>query len=273
MDRRSKAVLSLSIVVTLALIVPVGAMAKGRPTIEATNNLSVPTIMLADGSFTNVVCGEDEMSVLDPPTGTALAGYPISPLDYYYVQGVHQWQAPCNSSTAVDLPVTAGWGDNLSGDAKLKVGSPIRVELGLFTAGSVEGYEVIKLDSSALDREAPYGTLATYDGVSAFTANPKVFTTLRVFDTAVTFSIQNLDTLAYVVQAGTDASAEINATGNVVYGYNLRVPTAGQYRITYTVPTAVVTLADAGLWTEHSVSLDITVGSGGGGGGGKPTRP
>ena len=27
---------------------------------------------------------------------------------------------------------TAEWGDNLAGDAKLKVGQPIRVELGLF---------------------------------------------------------------------------------------------------------------------------------------------
>ena len=70
-------------------------------------------------------------------------------------------------------------------------------------------------------------------------------------------------------------TAEINATGNVVYGYNLRVSTAGRYLITYTVPTALVTSADAGdvAIDGHSVSLLITVAGGGGGGGGKPTRP
>ena len=80
MDRRSKAVLSLSVVMVLALLVPAGALAKGRPTIEATNNLSVPTIMLAGGSFTNVVCGADAFSALVPPTGTPLTGYPTNPL-------------------------------------------------------------------------------------------------------------------------------------------------------------------------------------------------
>ena len=137
MDRRSIAVASLALTLVLAMALPMGALAKGKPTVEATNNLSVPTIMLASGGFTNVGCGTNAFSALVPPPGDVttvlpLNGYPVSPLDYYYVQGVHKWQAPCNSSTAVDLPVTAGWGDNLSGDAKLKVGSPIRVELGLF---------------------------------------------------------------------------------------------------------------------------------------------
>ncbi len=276
MDRRSIAVASLALTLTLAMALPMAALAKGRPTVEATNNLSVPTIMLAGGSFTNVVCGANAYSALVPPSGTPLTGYPTSPLDYYYVQGGHKWQAPCNNSTATDLSVFAGWGDNLAGDAKLKVGSPIRVELGLFydsTVSPVDGYTVIKLDPAALDRESPYGTLATYDGVSAFNATPTAFTTLRVFDTGAWLTITNVATDALVVNE--DATAEINATGNVVYGYNLRVQTAGQYLITYTVPTAFVTGADAGYVAidGHSVSLLITVAGGGGGGGGKPTRP
>ena len=270
MDRRSTAVLSLSIVLTLALLVPVGALAKGKPTIESTNNLSVPTIMLAGGGFTGVTCGADAFSALVPPTGTPLTSYPTSPLDYYYVQGVHKWQAPCNSSTAVGLPVTAGWGDNLSGDAKLKVGSPIRVELGLFTQGSVEGYTVVKLDPAALDRESAYGTLATYDGTSAFSATPTTFTTLRVFDKAVTLTITNVATSAVVFSG--PATAEINATGNVVYGYNLRVTAAGQYEITYLTSSVTISGTDAGTFTPNSVTLVINVTGGGGGGGGKPTH-
>ena len=61
------------------------------------------------------------------------------------------------------------------------------------------------------------------------------------------------------------ATAEINATGNVVYGYSLRVQTAGQYLIKYTVPTAVVTGTDAGTFSAHEVTLTITVTGGGGG--------
>ena len=167
--------------------------------------------------------------------------------------------------------VTAEWGDNLSGDAKLKVGSPIRVELGLFnsTGAAMDGYIVEKLDENALDREAPYGTLATPDGVGGFAATPTSFTKVRVFDNAVTLSIQNVATGAYVVPT-TKASAEINATGNVVYGYNLRVSAVGQYLITYTTPSVTIIGADAGEYTDNSVSLVITVIAGGGGGGGKP---
>ncbi len=146
--------------------------------------------------------------------------------------------------------------------------------LGLFydSATPVDGYTVIKLDPAALDRESPYGTLATNDGTSAFYAIPTAFSTLRVFDKAVTLTITNVATSAVVFSG--PATAEINATGNVVYGYNLRVSTAGKYLIAYTVPTALVTGADAGDITAHSVSLVITVtAGGGGGGGGKPPRP
>ena len=267
MDRRSIAVSSLALTLALSLALPLGALAKGKPTVESTNNLSVPTIMVGGGGFTGVACGIGTPSTLVPPTGTPLAGYPISPNDYYYVQGVHKWQAQCYTTTTAVADVTAEWGDNLSGDAKLKVGSPIRVELGLFnaTGAPMDGYTVIKLDPSALDRESAYGTLATYDGVSAFYAIPTSFTKVRVFDNTVTLSIKNLATGAYVLQP-TDASAEINATGNVVYGYNLRVTAAGQYEITYTTTLATITGTDAGDFTPNSVTLVITVAGGGGGG-------
>ena len=57
------------------------------------------------------------------------------------------------------------WGDNLAGgSASLKVGSPIRVELVLWTlaalAAGQQGYFVIKLEPSELDRESDYGHLA-----------------------------------------------------------------------------------------------------------------
>ena len=84
----------------------------------------------------------------------------------------------------------------------------------------MDGYTVVKLDPSALDRESAYGTLATADGSAASSRRRPPSRHVRVFDNAVTFSIQNVATGVYAVQPGTKATAEINATGNVVYGYN-----------------------------------------------------
>ena len=118
----------LTAILVLAFAAP--ALGKGKPVIESTNNLSVPTIMIGSSSFTGVTAPDGVPSALVAPTGTPLTGYPISPLDYYYVQGVHKWQGQAYSMPPRGRD--AEWGDNLSGDAKLKISSPIRVELGLF---------------------------------------------------------------------------------------------------------------------------------------------
>ena len=247
-------------------------MAGGETTL--TNNLSVPTIMVGGGAFTGVTVGNETPSALVPPTGTPLTGYPID-TGYYYVQGVHKWQAQAYSTAAV-VPVTAAWGDNLTGDAKLSVGKPIRVELGLFDASgvSMDGYKVVKLEPDKLDRESKYGTLATGDASSGYSATPTSFVPVRVYDGKVTFSIKKVGTTTYPVPMGTTATAEINAGGAVVYGYNLRVTEAGQYEITYVTPSVTITGTNkpASTFTDTTVTLIITVtaSGGGGGGGGKP---
>lgn len=233
-----------------------------------TNNLSVPTIMIG-GGFTGVVCPGD----LVYPSGTPLSGYELNPAAYYFVQGVHAWQAEC--TTATSATATAEWGDNLTGDAKLKAGQPIRVELGLFddTGLQMEGFDVVKLEPSRLDRESAYGTLATYDAgpPARWFATAQVLPA-RVFDPGVTFSVKNEATDVYIVPLGSDPTAEINATGKVVYGYNLRVSAAGRYEITFVLPSVDITGVDAGSFVSDpdgadTVTLVITVSSGGGGGG------
>lgn len=231
------------------------------------NNLSVPTIMVGSG-IVGVNCPEGAPDPLVTPSGTPLTGYPIDPAAYYYVQGVNTWQAQCY--TAASASVTAAWGSNLTGgEAKLSVGKPIRVELGLFNANtaaqSMDGYTVDKLDPNALDRESAYGTLATGNPTDGFSATSTTFTATqqRVYASGATFSICLTGTTTCPVPAETLATAEINATGNVVYGYNLRVSTPGSYTITFTMP-ASVTFAGGG----NTASIDITVTTGGGGGGG-----
>lgn len=136
------------------------AFAKGKPGGEtAAQNLSVPVILV--GPLGTLVCGESVVapSALVPPTGTPLTGYEVP--GYYWVQKVHTWQAQCFNAIAAS--VFGNWGDNLAGDARLKVGSPIRVELVLTNMGiyaspqTLQGYTVIKLEPSKLDRLSAYG--------------------------------------------------------------------------------------------------------------------
>ncbi|MCV2393956.1 hypothetical protein OEB99_06525 [Actinotalea sp. M2MS4P-6] len=252
---------------------PPSGSGRGGDDASAANSLSVPTVMV-DGGFADVSCPDAAPGALETPTGEPSTGYLIDPTAYFYVQGLNRWQAQCY--TAPTATADAAWGDNLTGAAALTVNSPIRVELGLLNsdgeAPSMTGYTVDKLSPSALDRESDYGTLATGSVEDGFSATPTTFaaTEQRVYDGGVTFSVRNDTTGAFVVHEGTAATAEINATGKVVYGYNLRVTSAGSYTITFVIPTVTVTGTDAGTFLAHSVALQITVtgGHGGGGGGG-----
>ncbi len=264
---------------------PGGGGGGNKPPSEATNSLSVPAIMVAN-VFTGVNAPPDLPSPLVAPTGTPSTDWEINPLAYYYVQRVNgPWQAQAYTCTGTATRTgTAQWGDNLVGDASLKIGSPIRVELGLFADSTTEtmlGYLVDKLEPSKLDRESAYGTLAE-EGASAGTwqAIPTTFgvsnspNLIRIYDSAVTFSIMNVTTGTYSVQPGTPASAEINAKGAIVYGYNLRVGVVGDYDITYTIPNVDITGVDVGTYNSvadgpDTVTVRITVGTKGGGGGGE----
>jgi hypothetical protein len=236
----------------------------------ASNNLSWPTIMI--GGTLGLTSPNLVM-----PSGTPLTGYEVP--GSYYVQGVHKWQAEWQ--TAAFTTGTAEWGDNLGADAKLKVGSPIRVELGLFddTGILMNGFTVVKLEPSKLDRESAYGTLASDDGLGGWTATAESLTPARIYDAGVTFSVKSVDTGIYAVPLGTNPTAEINATGKIVYGYNLRLTAVGKYEITFVIPSVDITGVDVGTWTTDradgipglepdTVTLVINVIGGGGGGGG-----
>ena len=229
-----------------------------------TNNLSVPTIMI-NGGFTGVTCGggPDGWSVLREPAGDPQTLFPIDPLAYYYVQGKNVWQAQCMDGVA-SHDVTGAWGDNLTGTARLRAGSPIRVELVLSDATGAQamGYTVVKLEPSKLDRESAYGTLAV--GTAApFSATAELMTA-GVFDGDASMTITGPDFAVSEDPAG----AEINATGKAVYGYNLRVQNAGEYVITFKMPNVNFLSCDAGTCSGDTATLTINVAGGGGGGGG-----
>lgn len=250
-----------------------GVLAKGKPPSEAAQNLSVPAILV--GALGTLQCGTAEVpSLLVPPTGTPLTGYEVP--GYYWVQKVHTWQAQCFHADAAS--VFGAWGDNLTGDAKLKAGSPIRVEIvltntddfsGTIPDGTLQGYDVIKLQPSLLDRLSAYGHLAGGDAVSGWSDIPVDVgqASWVVHDQGMQFSVQNLATGEFVVPLQPIAP-EINATGKIVYGYNLRVTAAGKYQIRFnSTPAVTLTGVDAGTFDAHNAYLDIVVIAGGGGGG------
>jgi hypothetical protein len=270
-----------------------------KPTSEVSNSLSVPAIMAGAGSKFAINCPTGDFSILTEPTkdpveypkacapGGEEGGLVCVDAGFYYVQRVAAWQAPCLTDDP-GLLVNGKWGDNLAGgSASLKVGSPIRVEFllldGSGTAAGQQGYFVIKLEPSELDRESDYGHLARVSASGGFEPIPYTvgepagegtFPAI-VFDPSATLRIERLDNGVPVSPAVYNgaASGEINATGKIVYGYNLKVQVAGTYRITYTFPR--VTFAgdcNAGFCAGSEAVLEIVVagGGGGGGGGGRP---
>jgi hypothetical protein len=218
---------------------------------------------MVNGGFTGVTCGDQAVGTLVEPSGDPSTGYPLDPSVYYFVQGENAWQAQCFN--AVTTRATAAWGDNLTGAAKLTTGHQIRVELGLFNVASwrpsMDGYVVVKLNPEALDRVSAYGTLATDNGGSGYVATATTFTAAeqRVYDGEAVFSIRYLGDRSMVVPFGTPASAEINATGNVVYGYNLKAAQPGKYAIRFMFPTVRITGTDAGTYKLHVARLVIEV--------------
>jgi hypothetical protein len=235
------------------------------------NSLSVPTIFATSAGIAKfgVNCGTTAGTpgLLIPPTGVPSTGFEIDTSAYYYVQGVNPWQAQCVlAATGTVYNVTAKWGDNLSGDAPLKVGTPVRVEVGIIDASGVamEGYLVDKLEPSLLDRNSRYGTLAVLDSVTGlFSAGAQATfptdtgTGARVFDDLATFSICPAGTTTgCLVPPGTPMGSEINAGGAIVYGYQERFSKAGSYDITFVAPQVGLT---------DTITIEVEASAGGGG--------
>jgi hypothetical protein len=223
-----------------------------------TNNLSVPVILVGDNPF-GLDCGTvvGEPGPYVAPTGEPTTGYPVDPEAYYYVQGTNTWQAQCES--ALTATATVSWGDNLSGDAALVVGHPIRVEVGLLSDNppSMTGLSVVKLDPAALDRESAYGTLATQSG-SSYVANPVTpYSEVRVWDSGAQMVITDP---SGAVVPGVSVAGELNSTGTVVYGFQLTPSVAGTYTITFTTSSAVT------ISGGNSITFNVTSSSGSSGG-------
>lgn len=235
-----KSLLATAIVLALAATPTVFAKGKPPPQEETGNNLSFATWFVPStvgAPATRLACSPTAATA---PSGVECADF----VGYWCQKTAATWQAQCGNG-AVGMAVTANWGANLLGDASLKAGRPIRVEMNLTEAGGSAGtgYVVVNLTPNLEDRFATYGT----NGATQRTS-------FTVWDAGATLKIERCANLACDPVTGnvldeTVMSAEINSLGNVVYGYNwgtagrTNAPTAGIYKLTFTADNTFISSA------------------------------
>lgn len=237
---------------------------------EVGNNLSYPAKFLGtEGAPALRLPCTGDPTVPSGPQCTDFAEYPG---EFFWCQKTEAtWQAACTAAPGITTVVNANWGANLVGDGRLMAGKPIRVEMNLAETGlsalPMPGYAVIKLTPDLEDRFATYGTRG--DPLSV---------TYSVFDAGASLMIEACDDPACVDIAGTvlprgPMSSEINATGNIVYGYNWGIkgganaPEAGTYKLTFFANQALIASSNGQLCPlgENCTFVIVTLAPGAGG--------
>lgn len=256
-----------------AAVVPL-AFAKGPPAAELGNNLSFAAKLVPGGGpALRLPCAE----TASDPSGPRCTLFP----GYWCQKTEAVWQAACTTAAADGSTlVSAGWGANLLGDASIKAGRPIRVEMVLTESGgpTAQGYVVTKL-TDELDRLATYGTNGTIQN-----------TNYTVFDAGATLKIETCANASCEVPTGTILpetifTPEINSLGNIVYGYNWgtkgkkSAPSAGIYKLTFSANgTTLANAPGAQMCSPEDnctyviITVSSAAGGGGGGGGQGPRR-
>jgi hypothetical protein len=265
------AVLAASILSSATFAAP--PPGKGKPPTpgEETvgNNLSFATKFVpdtVDAPPLPLAC----LEVATAPTGPKCTLFP----DYWCQKTEAVWQAACTTGFADRTTlVTANWGANLLGDASIKAGRPVRVEMVLTdaTPGATTGvgYIVSKL-TDELDRLATYGTNGAEQNTS-----------FTVWDKGAKLKIetcadQDCATTTGTVLPESVAAAEINSLGNVVYGYNwgtkgkAGAPATGIYKITFSANGTAINNAPGAQMcqaADNCTYVIVTISPSAGGGG------
>ncbi len=287
-------------VITLALFAALPAFAQGQGKGgngggggETTlgNNLSVPAVFAEGIGITGLVIGgnlpagnpqntglrptaTDNCS--NPPCFDASSALVVNGVTYYPQQTASTWRAdyvdagPNGTNTTQD--VTVAWSDNITGQywtprSKVRVEtvlseSPTSGPLTAYNMFSLSGTkrtEVFATDGSTSDAlyRTVFSPLAhlTIQKLSGENAGP-VFT---CFDGAVYQS--------FGTEGGAGYSAEVNGSGNLIYGYNWNVascssdPTAlvGWWRLTFKIDASATI---GGVTVSHNTELSALAPSG-----------
>lgn len=154
----------------------------------------------------------------------------------YYLQGTAStWEADWKDGRDLpgggEVPIEVVWSDNLF-STQWSAGSTVRVEHALVTSafGTMDGY-AMKSFTERVEKQKTVEIQGTNaDSVTSYPA-------AKVYSNYAWLTIQKLDEdLNPVGEPVVDqaAKAEINASGNVIYGFNWKIAkdAAGTYRIT-----------------------------------------
>jgi hypothetical protein len=284
MDRRSKAVVSLIVVMVLVLLVPVGVLAKGKPAVESTNNLSFPAIAV-DGYAISPLAVPSFVDVYDGTyPGLDAAQLALVADKTMYAQKdpdgdgvVNKWQADFTSQPAVDV-TTIDWGDNIeSVDAFVR--RPYRLEVVLFKAlalgEEMTGYNMALLEYPSSPDEVQGTDTTTYEGASAtvISSKPKlVIQALGDADpTALTWDVTTsrwLNGTAALPTTPIGFAPELNVAGKYIYGASTggwKPTAAGVYRVTFYIPTdsgVNLRLAEIAVSAEEEITAEAEEGGG-----------
>lgn len=280
----SRKLMILLVVITLLVsAIPAGiGLAKGRPPVESTNNLSFPVIWSEGVKLT--LAGSMMNASLTVPYDVTNDGLITeadmltcgSNLAYAYAQKTvgNTWQA--ENAVVTSEPVIVNeidWGDSLE-SVDMKVGRPIRIELTLykFLTTPMTGYSMVMLANPSSPDEVQ-GACATANPGTNESAITYLSTEATVYSPNGKVVIQLLGGTSEEVAPGdliwngtkwldgnpddptnigdpitVSFAGELNVGGKVIYGLSTGgwKPTAvGDYRITYYLPPDKNTFFDA----------------------------
>ena len=283
MDRRSRAVMPLTLIVVLSLLMPATVLAKGpgggSHTEVATNNLSFPAIAADGASITDV----PELFTVPylNPNGSLFTIPGEVPEAPWYAQKVdgNKWSADFRTATDVVLVLGVDWGDNIE-SVSPTIGRPYRLETALFvdvSAAPLDGYRMGMLANPSSPDEIQGTNTGKYASnyATIYSAKPglriqnitSVDTDTLSWDEATNLWVSS--TGATIPETTISFAPELNVAGKYIFGASTGgwKPTAvGTYRITFYIPATsqIVTSGDTTLGNlVEGVWVAGTAGEGG----------
>ena len=259
MNRRCGAVSSLSLILALSLLVPVGALAKGPPGgggggggggghEETTGkNLSFPAIAVDGFAITPVtaaVFGAPYSGSYPGLTADEVASLQATGPWYPQKTAANAWQADFATQAAVDVSYV-DWGDSVESTSP-RVGYPFRLEVVLYRtlATPMTGYTMAVLENPSSSTELQGTNTTTYPSPYATIASAQPRLVVQHLGATDPASL-TWDGTKWVAGTTTPRiipvtfAPELNVGGKYIYGATTggwRPDVAGRYRITFFVP-------------------------------------
>lgn len=274
------------LIALLVSAIPAGiGLAKGKPPVESTNNLSFPVIWSEGVKLT--LAGTMLNPIMTVPYDVTLDGT-ITETDmldcggtlaYAYAQKIvgNTWQAENAIASAPVVVNEIDWGDSLE-SVDMKVGRPIRVELTLYKLliTPMTGYSMAMLANPSSPDEVQ-GACATTNPGTNETALTYPSSEATVYSPNGKLVIQKItgsnlvwSGSSWTGDAGTPINVsfagELNVGGKVIYGLSSggwKPTEAGEYRITFYLPADKNTFFDASTIIRVVAETEAVITEGG----------